>query len=77
MADKSGIYVVTVRNTFNCQRTEQVKINISSLPLLSMEDQYNLCDGTELTVTAVSNGTKFEWKRKISALPIRQGRVSI
>jgi len=74
IADKSGIYVLTVRNTFNCQRTEQVKINISSLPLLSMEDQYNLCDGTELTVTAVSNGTKFEWKRENISIANTSGK---
>ena len=62
-ADKTGIYGVTVKNSFNCERTEQVKITISPLPTLVLQDQYSLCDGTDLMVNAETNGTKFEWKR--------------
>ena len=68
-ADKSGIYSVTVKNSFNCERTEQVRITISPLPTIILSDQYILCNGTNLTVNAQTTGTTFEWKKNNVTIP--------
>jgi len=62
-ADKSGTYQVKVTNSFGCQKTEQVKITIDPLPSLTMDTAYNLCAGASLTISPVTNGTKFLWKK--------------
>jgi len=68
-ADKSGVYSVTVKNSFNCERTEQVRITISTPPTLVLANQYSLCEGIDLMVSAESNGTKFEWKKNNVIIP--------
>jgi gliding motility-associated-like protein len=63
-ATQSGLYKVTVRNSFNCERTEQVRITFEPKPtLLNINDTYDLCTGRSLFVNVSSNATKFEWKR--------------
>jgi gliding motility-associated-like protein len=60
---KSGIYEVTVKNSFGCFRTEQVKIIIEPLPLLVLKDAFDLCTGTTIKLDPETNGTRFEWKK--------------
>lgn len=75
-ADKSGTYEVTVKNSFNCSRTERVKITYEDKPTLEMiSDSYNLCTGNTLDVTVVSTGTKFEWKRGTNVIAGQTGKT--
>jgi gliding motility-associated-like protein len=63
-ANASGLYVVTVKNSFDCSRTEQVRITFEPKPTLNdINDSYDLCDGQSLTVNVESNGSKFAWKK--------------
>jgi gliding motility-associated-like protein len=63
-ATQSGLYKVVVRNSFNCERTEQVRITFEPKPTLTMvNDNYDLCLGKTIVVNATSNGNMFEWKR--------------
>ncbi len=63
-ATQSGLYRVVVRNSFNCERAEQVRITFEPKPTLtSINDTYDLCAGKTLLINATSNGNKFEWKR--------------
>ncbi|MGB4838667.1 MAG: reprolysin-like metallopeptidase [Saprospiraceae bacterium] len=68
-ADKSGIYSVKVKNNFGCERTEQVKILISTYPSLIIDTSYVLCEGSDLIVNAVTNGTKYQWRRNDILIP--------
>ena len=68
-ADKSGIYSVKVKTAFGCERTEQVKITISSKPSLTINPEYMLCEGSILVVTAETNGTRFQWRRDNFLIP--------
>lgn len=69
-ASSSGLYVVTVKNSFDCERTEQVRITYEAKPTLSMvNDSYDLCQGKSLAIDVVSDGTKFEWQKAGVVIP--------
>jgi gliding motility-associated-like protein len=68
-ADKSGTYALKVKNSFGCERTEQVKITISSNPALSLSGDTILCEGNDLTISSQTNGTKFIWRRNNINIP--------
>ncbi|MBK8349841.1 MAG: gliding motility-associated C-terminal domain-containing protein [Saprospiraceae bacterium] len=74
-ADKSGTYAVTVKNSFGCERTEQVKITIQPLPTLVMNDQYSLCKGSNLLITPETNGTRYEWRKNNTLIPAETGKT--
>ena len=74
-ADKSGLYVVTVNNSFNCSRTEQVRITYAPKPTLTMlAKTYDLCAGSTLDINVVSDGTKFEWKKGTNIIAGQSGK---
>lgn len=69
-ANVSGLYSVTVKNSFDCERTEQVRVTFEAKPTVSMiNDSYDLCAGKSLTINAVSDGTKFVWRRAGIVIP--------
>ena len=68
-ADKSGTYALKAKNSFGCERTEQVKITISSNPTLSLSLDTILCEGSILTLSSQTNGTKFTWRRNNINIP--------
>lgn len=68
-ADKSGTYALKVRNGFGCERTEQVKITISSNPTLTLSSDTILCEGSTLNISSQSNGTKYLWRRNNVNIP--------
>ena len=68
-ADKSGIYLLKVKNNFGCERTDQVKITISSNPLLILSQDSILCEGSSLNITSQTTGTKFIWRRNNVNIP--------
>jgi gliding motility-associated-like protein len=69
-ATASGLYTVTVKNSFNCERTEQVRVTYNAKPTLSMlNDSYDLCVGKSLTINVVSDGTKFVWRNSGTVIP--------
>lgn len=74
-ADKSGVYAVTVKNSFNCVRTEKVNITYAPKPTLTnLAKTYDLCQGSVLDINVVSNGTKFEWKKGTNVIAGQTGK---
>ena len=63
-ADQSGTYSVTVKNSFNCENKDDVKITIVPIPTLTLEATYSLCDGQQVDIQADSDGTSFEWRKE-------------
>lgn len=68
-ADKTGTYRVVVTNEFDCENSDEVKVTIEPLPTLALNNNYNLCEGEELTIVAASNANKFEWKKGGIVIP--------
>ncbi|MFZ1751730.1 MAG: gliding motility-associated C-terminal domain-containing protein, partial [Saprospiraceae bacterium] len=63
IANKSGTYIVRVKNSFDCERTERVKITIDSLPIILLQNEYIQCGNATVLIAPLTNGVKFEWKK--------------
>ncbi len=55
-------YEVTGEDASGCQSTEEFKITVNPLPKVSaVSDDYEICLGDEITLTATASNVDFEW----------------
>lgn len=58
---QAGNYSVRVVNSTNCTASEEFVIEVIDLPVNTLGQVPNLCEGETITVTADTDGQRFEW----------------
>lgn len=61
--DKAGTFGLTVTNIANCTATDNIKVNISQLPNVSLSNDTTICEGSEITIFAeTSQNISYQWQ---------------
>ena len=58
---ETGIYSIEVTNEFNCKNSDNINIEFFPLPIVELDDNYDLCEGSTIVVNATSDASTFEW----------------
>lgn len=60
---QSGVYAVTVTNSFNCTSTDMITVTFEPGPSVSLGADVKICEGQSATITATTDGTAIVWKK--------------
>lgn len=59
--DSTGIYKLTVTNSFGCSDSDSVRVVVHDLPKLTLRGDTNVCVGESLSLNAKNSGSTYLW----------------
>ncbi|MFK8102479.1 MAG: gliding motility-associated C-terminal domain-containing protein [Saprospiraceae bacterium] len=78
--DASTSFQVTVTDGYLCSQSDTINIDVFSLPVLNLDDQYSICDGDSILIDAGNAGDDFLWSTGETSQSIylkNQGNYSV
>ena len=57
----TGTYTVTTTNTYACTATASATVLVNAAPTVTILAQNTICRGEEVTLTAITNATSYNW----------------
>ncbi len=57
----TGTYAVTVTNQYGCTASTSATVLVNPAPVVTLLSNDNICSGESVTLTAISNGSTFNW----------------
>ena len=60
-ANATGTYSVTVTNQYGCTATTSASVLVNPAPTVTLLSDDNICSGDNVTISAISNGTTYNW----------------
>lgn len=70
VVSEAGEVTLTVTNDQNCSETDNLTISVGSNPTLTLQDEYGLCEGQQVSIMADSDANTFAWM--VNGAPITE-----
>ncbi len=61
LVTEAGIYSLKVTNDFNCSSSDNITVNFTNRPTVTLPATLDICDGSSETLTGTSDGASFQW----------------
>ena len=58
---EAGIYTLTVINEFDCSDSDEIEVMSNARPIVEVEESYSICEGVDVDVVAMGDGSSFQW----------------